>query len=392
MNIVFFHSNGIIPAAGGISRITDILGRLFASKGNKVWYIGASNEHKNISYSEWQNFLPSIQLFANLNVDYIVNFVKEHKVDVVINQMALDPNSAKFLALCKKQADFLLVSCIHNSILTPIVNGAYQKEYILRKKGMVWLFYLMKTRMVTSILTSAYICKYRKSYSSTLNNSDKIVVLCDGQATELYRMCGVCFSEKVVVIPNSIDTNIELPKQKNKTVVWVGTFDYSIKRPDNMLRIWKQVEDQHPDWDLQMLGDGPSLTEMKALATTLELKRVVFTGRTNPDEYYKKASILCVTSVHESFSLVTVEAQRVGCVPVLNNSFRAAQLLVQDGVNGYLIPAFDNDAFANKLSYLMKDSNHWEELSRKSIEGVKKFSLDIVYNQWELLFKENVGC
>lgn len=387
MNIVFFHCNGIVPTSGGISRITDILGSLFNSKGNNVWYIGAEDKHKGVVYREWQSFLPLLQLFADQNVDYITHFVREHKVDVIINQFALDPRSTQFLKLCKKRVDFLLVSCIHNSILTPVLNGAYQKEYLLKKKGLGWVFSLMKTRLVTSLMTTAYICKHRRRYLSILNNSDRIVVLCDGQASELYQMCGISSSRKVKVIPNCINTSIKIQDTKEKIVLWVGNFDYAIKRPDNMLRIWKQVEDQYPDWKLQMLGNGPSWEEMKALATILGLKRVSFVGRVNPDDYYTKASILCVTSVHESFSLVTVEAQRAGCVPILNNSFRPAPMLVQDGVNGYLVPAFDNYAFANRLSSLMDDFKKIEEMGRKSTDSVKKFSLDSVYEQWVTLLK-----
>ena len=87
-----------------------------------------------------------------------------------------------------------------------------------------------------------YICKYRKYYLSTVQNSDRVVLLCDGQRSELYRMCGITSSEKIRVIPNCTDINIEQPQCKEQIVVWVGTFDYSVKRPDNMLRIWKQVE------------------------------------------------------------------------------------------------------------------------------------------------------
>ena len=93
-----------------------------------------------------------------------------------------------------------------------------------------------------------------------------------------------------------------------------------------MLRIWKQVESKHPDWNLLMLGDGPSWKEMKELSKSLGLQRVSFSGRVQPEVYYKKSSILCVTSVHESFSLVTLEAQRAGCVPILNNAFSPAPM------------------------------------------------------------------
>lgn len=389
MNIVFFHGNGILPNFGGISRITDILGNLFVSKGNDVWYIGAQDKHKGQKYSVRQSFLPSADLFSDENLKYIASFVKENKVDTIINQCALDPNSAKFLALCREKAPFLLVSCFHNSILTPVLNGAYQKEYLLKKRGLGWFFNLMNTSIVRYLMTKAYIQKHRKRYLSTINNSDYVVVLCDGQIRELYRMCGLKTSNKVCVIPNGIDINAHFSESKEKIVLWVGTFDYSVKRPDNMLRIWKIVENQHPDWTLLMLGDGPSWQEMQQMSKSLELKHVFFKGRIVPDEYYNKALIACVTSVHEAFPMVVLEAQRVGCIPVVNNSFTSIPMLIEDRVNGCIVKAFDNADFAKVLSALMDDSEKQKQISRRAIENAKRFSLDNIYEQWKILLNKN---
>lgn len=389
MNIVFFHGNGILPNFGGISRITDILGNLFVSKGNDVWYIGAQDKHKGQKYSVRQSFLPSADLFSDENLKYIASFVKENKVDTIINQCALDPNSAKFLALCREKAPFLLVSCFHNSILTPVLNGAYQKEYLLKKRGLGWFFNLMNTSIVRYLMTKAYIQKHRKRYLSTINNSDYVVVLCDGQIRELYRMCGLKTSNKVCVIPNGIDINAHFSESKEKIVLWVGTFDYSVKRPDNMLRIWKIVENQHPDWTLLMLGDGPSWQEMQQMSKSLELKHVFFKGRIVPDEYYNKALIACVTSVHEAFPMVVLEAQRVGCIPVVNNSFTSIPMLIEDRVNGCIVKAFDNADFAKVLSALMDDSEKQKQISRRAIENAKRFSLDKIYEQWKILLNKN---
>lgn len=389
MNIVFFHGNGILPNFGGISRITDILGNLFVSKGNDVWYIGAQDKHKGQKYSVRQSFLPSADLFSDENLKYIASFVKENKIDTIINQCALDPNSAKFLALCREKAPFLLVSCFHNSILTPVLNGAYQKEYLLKKRGLGWVFNLMNTSIVRYLMTKAYIQKHRKRYLSTINNSDYVVVLCDGQIRELYRMCGLKTSNKVCVIPNGIDINAHFSESKEKIVLWVGTFDYSVKRPDNMLRIWKIVENQHPDWTLLMLGDGPSWQEMQEMSKSLELKHVFFKGRIVPDEYYNKALIACVTSVHEAFSMVVLEAQRVGCIPVVNNSFTSIPMLIEDRVNGCIVKAFDNADFAKVLSALMDDSEKQKQISRRAIENAKRFSLDNIYEQWKILLNKN---
>lgn len=382
MNIIFFHTNGILPTLGGISRISDTLATLFTANGNNVWYIGMQDKHKGCNYQSWQRFLPSTDLFTQDNINYIADFVRRHKVDAIINQCALDPRSAKFLSMCKQLADFKLVSCFHNSILTPALNGAYQKEYNLKKRNLGWIFSLMKTHLVSSIITKLYIFKHRNRYRATVTNSDKVIVLCDGQVSELYRMCGIESSDKVCVIPNCINENVELNSRKGKIVLWVGTFDYSIKRPDNMLRIWAQIETKHTDWTLVMLGDGPSLEEMKILSKKLGLKYVRFEGRVNPEKYYRQAPICCVTSVHEAFPMVILESQKYGCVPVVNNCFTSAPLLVQDGENGRLVPAFDNKTFAETIDDLMCNTKKTQEMGRTAQKSVQRFSLSNIYAKW----------
>ena len=65
-------------------------------------------------------------------------------------------------------------------------------------------------------------------------------------------------------------------------------------------------------------------------------------------------------------------------MPILNNAFSPAPMLIQDGENGYLVPAFDNNAFANKLDSLMNNPVKREKMSMKAVESIKRFSLDVV--------------
>lgn len=382
MNIVFYHDNGILPTFGGISRITNTLGNLFTNKGNNVWYIGAQDRHYGETYNDNQLFLPSCNLYAEENIEFLCTFVIEHQIDAIINQAALNPCSAIFLSKCKERAPFLLISCFHNSILTPIYNGAYQKEYLLKKKHLGLIFHLMKTPPARYFMTLLYIYKHHKRYLTTCEKSDAVCVLCDGQKAELLKMCGRKIESKVHVLHNCIDTDINPPSEKKDVVLWVGTFDYNIKRPDNMLRIWQRIESHYPEWNLYMLGDGQSLNDMKTLAKKLHLHNVTFMGRVAPDSYYHEAKILCVTSVHEAFSLVSIEAQRAGCVPVINNSFTSAPLIVRNGTNGLLVPKFNNREFARQLSSLMDDRAKLMELSHNALDSVGRFSYDVIYSKW----------
>lgn len=390
MNILFFHTNGIVPTAGGISRTTHNLVNLFRKNGHVVWIIGAKNIDPNAIYDERQLFLPaSGQVNNEANRAFMKDTIVSNNIDIIINQAAFTPQAVSLLSSCREYGGVKLISCYHNSILTPVYYYAYQKEYQLRKYGMGFLFWLLKLKPINRLLVQLNIAKYRKKYKTTAQNCDKVVLLCEGQLAEWERMSGMSSNGRIAVIPNYTPSfEINDSTGKKEMVLWVGTFDYAIKRPDLMLRIWGKIEDKHPSWSLFMLGDGPSFSEMKMLAQKLKLKRVVFTGRVIPSIYYEQAQIQCVTSVHESFSLVSVEAMQCGNPVIAFNSYTAAPYIITEKGNGFLVKPFDTALYAEQLSLLMENDELRVKMGRFARESVERFSEENVYRLWVRLFDD----
>ena len=388
MNILFVHSNGIVPTAGGISRTTHNLVQLFRSKGHNVWLLGAKNKHKGVEYDEQQYFLPC-QESADFkdNIDFLIDCIRSRNVQIVINQTPFSEDVDRLLDKCRTETGVKIVSCYHNSILTPIYNYAYQKEYNLKQKGLGFVFKILKMNVVRGLLTKTYIAKYRKAFRETSEKCDTVVLLCDGQVNEWRRMCGYSNGRNTAVIPNYMSANTcENDIKKEQSVLWVGTFDYAIKRPDLMLRIWKEVEREHLDWCLYMLGDGSSLAEMKSLSRQLGLKRVEFTGRVNPLDYYKKAKIQCVTSVHEAFPMVTVESMIEANPVIAFDSFTSASDIIIDRKNGILVEPFNIIEYSKCLSELMDNEQLCRAMGDSARKSADRFSPESVYALWQQLF------
>lgn len=388
MNIIFFHNNGIVPTAGGISRTTAYLGRIFRKNGHQVWFIGARDLHEKTDYDERQFFLPNSVVDSQYNVNYLCSFIKDHGVGVIINQSPFTVAIVNLLDLCRKQSCVKVIGCYHNSILTPVIRYAFQREFFLRQHGMSWFFHLLKWKPVGSLLVWGYIKKYRARFRQTIDKSDAVVLLCQGQENELLRICGYKQCDKTHIIPNCIPETKVGNCDKKKQVLWVGTFDYAIKRPDFMLRIWQKVFQKYPDWMLYMLGDGPSLGSMKQMAEQMKLQNVVFTGRIRPELYYEESQILCMTSVHEAFPMVPLEAMSQRLTVIAFSSFTSADVIIKDGITGLLIPPFDINVYSEKLSMLMGDETLREEMAVDSLKFVKTFSEEAIYTQWNHLFSE----
>ena len=144
----------------------------------------------------------------------------------------------------------------------------------------------------------------------------------------------------------------------------------------------------YSDWKLKIVGDGEDLSKLKQMSKELNLKRVFFEGFQTPTDYYKNASLLCLTSAYEGFPLALCEAMTYGTVPVAFDSYVAAKDIIDNEIHGLLIPPFDTEIFAEKLSSLMSDKRRLATLSSGAKEKAYKYSIDVIGKEWIALFNK----
>ena len=162
------------------------------------------------------------------------------------------------------------------------------------------------------------------------------------------------------------------------------------KRPDRMVEIWERLYRLHPDWHLYMIGDGSLRQPLINHCELKRIKNIHFIGRTNPIPYYKRASILCMTSTYEGFGLVLAEAQSYGVIPFAYDSYAAVHDIIEDGVTGHLISPFSIRKYADKLSELISNPELLSK-ERNNISSRKPytyFSPAIIAEKWEAILKE----
>lgn len=224
---------------------------------------------------------------------------------------------------------------------------------------------------------------YYRKYQKVYHWADAYGVLCQSFKERLTENLNLPADNKVCVLPNSVPlpTNVNLDKEK--IILYLGRFAHIQKRVDRLLRIWKIVQPQLPDWKLEIVGGGVEDVSLRAMATTLELKNIAFEGPTNQaKKYYDKASILCMTSSYEGWPLVLAEAQANGVVPILYNSFTAVTAVVSSKEEGVLIEPFDEEAYAKALVALAKDDERRKRMQLRVIEKAKTYSIDNTGAAW----------
>ena len=103
---------------------------------------------------------------------------------------------------------------------------------------------------------------------------------------------------------------------------------------------------------------------------------------------YLKSSILVQPSRTEGFGLVIVEAMACGLPVVSFDCENGPRSIITDGEDGFLVPPFDIEMFANSLMRLMKDDKLRTSMGVKGKQKSLQYSIDVVGQQWKQLFDE----
>ena len=175
-------------------------------------------------------------------------------------------------------------------------------------------------------------------------------------------------------------------------MLFVGRLDRNQKRVDRILAVWNSLYSKYPDWRLTIVGDGPDRVPLQRMAEEQKIERVNFKGFQRPDEYYKRASVLVLTSDYEGFGLVIVEAMNFGVVPVVYGSYPAVYDIIDNGQNGFISAmrnaSFDMEDYMDKLEALMSSPDLLSSMAQNAMRTVeKRFSLSSVLRKWEEIMR-----
>ena len=391
MKLLFVNNIPFNPIAGGIERVTDVLAKELIKRGHIVYYLCAKIDASgqcllNYDYPAKLYQLPYEGLFENeQNVAFYKKLQAELQIDVVVNQRGHIGSFNNLLP----HTFVKLVSVIHS---TPDKCWAmFINESLDSKDSLSVKFKKSIRKIFPSIVTYYWKQIIKNRYRELAKYSDIIVTLSkkDIKKVENFLTHNLC-KAKIHSIPNLNTYNVPgLQLQyKEKIVLYVGRLDKIEKNPIRLLKIWGKLYDKNPDWRLVFVGDGGEKENMLAFVKEHQLNNVSFMGnKGDVSEYYKKASFICLTSNYEGWGMVLTEGMQYGCIPFTFNNYGAAYEIIDDGINGCLIPAYNLNKYAFRLSELMLDEERRYRMSMAAIEKVKIFSSEIIADKWDMLFR-----
>jgi len=139
---------------------------------------------------------------------------------------------------------------------------------------------------------------------------------------------------------------------------------------------------------LLIVGSGPEEGKLQSLASQLKIdERVHWAGwQTDPGPYYEMADVFVCPSLHEPLGNVILEAWSHG-LPVVSTTTHGALELIDEGVNGLLVPCGDSSAIADKVRDLFFRDKTAENMARegRAVLG-EKYSKDAIVSSYMDLY------
>lgn len=231
---------------------------------------------------------------------------------------------------------------------------------------------------------------WKRIFRPTYRAAAAIVAQTERGARDLEARLG----RPVVVIPNPVEnvSGEDAPRASLPTpniVLAMGRLGKE-KGFDLLIEAFSRISSAHPSWALVILGEGP---ERKALEAQIERSglsdRISMPGFSDaPAEMVRRARMFVLPSRYEGLPNALMEAMASGLACVSFDCLTGPAELIQQGVNGLLVPPEDSSALAGEMGRLMTDADLRARLGCAATDSMRRYSLPAVMEKWNALFQD----
>jgi glycosyltransferase involved in cell wall biosynthesis len=234
--------------------------------------------------------------------------------------------------------------------------------------------------------------KMLQRFAGECQQADLIVVL-SKVAKQTFIDAGIP-PEKIAVLTPFVDTEKFRPTTKTDSTfraLYVGTIE---PRKGVQYLIPGFLKAKIPDSELILVGGASTRVLRLLIEQTISQNSHIkqefwnFTHQ-DPVQVFGRASVLVLSSVEDGFGLVALEAMASG-LPVIVTSQCGAADLVEDGVNGFIIPPRDEKAIAEKLDFLAANESIRQEMGKAARKTAVTYTQELYKQQLEQIWRSQV--
>lgn len=239
-----------------------------------------------------------------------------------------------------------------------------------------------------------FIMKNAKLYLSTAKLGDDYFLLYGAKKDRIKHFpFSSLYDSEILPAPllpedkKSIKNKLSIPYEK--VIISVGRFIWC-KGFDVFIKSCASIP---KDVGIYIVGGEPT-EEYLALKNKLNLENLHFIGFVQKEtikDYYKASDLFVLNSRTDTWGLVINEAMSFGLPVISTDKCYAAIALIENDVNGYVVHVDDEEAFSEKMNYLLDRPELCKTIAKNNLEKSKQYTVE---NMAKTIFKavsESIG-
>lgn len=366
--------------SGGTERVLSMKVNYFVEKCGYDVVIVTTDQKGRDCFFDFHNKIKHYDLGINYCDDAnlsLINFYRiRRKKNRDYKRKLLDvihkENPDVCMSLFGKEYDFLYKLNLSCKIVAELhFNQRFRvNSYLSVHKGLVW----------------SWIAEYRtKQLIKASKKYDKVIVL-----TKEDLASWNLTNDNVVQIYNPLPYETDLQSELDvKSFISVGRLSPQ-KNYESLIVAWAKVQQKHPDWEMNIWGDGELQSFLEKMIEKYHVERTFhLCGRTNNvDREYLKSSAFVMSSRYEGFPMVLLEASSFGLPLLSYDCYCGPKDIINDGENGYLVPFGDEDKLADCMCKIIEEESLRHKMGDQAKERSLQFCQDKILPQWPRFFEE----
>lgn len=372
-----------------------------SGKGHKIIVISTKHpsgkEYEEIKgikiyYLKHTTFGSSRKGWKRQSTNKFKDIIKTERIDIALSQQAAGYGVAKIAR--SEGIPFITImhgyeTMIFRSILNQVMNS--RKDYFSLVKSFLSSFYYTIFRELPILKNSSTIITVSNGVSKAIEkrpfiDRDKIKVINYGIDLKLFK-----FSEE-----ERKETRLKLNITNQDKVVLFLSLLSKQKGANIAIKAFNELAKNNESIKLIIAGDGEYLEDAKLLVNKFKIKsRVIFTGFVRNEDtvqYYNASDIFIFPTLRlESFGIVIAEAMACG-KPVIASDIGSIPDVIDNGINGILIPVGDFKELARQINLLLNDQQYSAMLTQNARrKALERFDLDRMVEETIMVFEMAVA-